>query len=338
MSLIVAIFFGSCWMFIIAICLGFQNVEGIIHFIGIFWGVIIVGGILKGFIGSSKEEQDNLDDLQLNSFDEGIDKALSIINKLQWTPTGSMQSREKRYVALRCSPNNVEDFDWLVKYISHCGCHAEMLEPDWVYDKYTCKQITSNPYATMARTIGDSLFKCRKVNSDYSITEIYRIPKNEQENKRIIESRYNTAKEIKTANTKNASTISENTPESAGAIVDPAPLPPMAKLHLTKTKCLVEERFKKDPVVQYNLQLLKEKEAELKQKKEEYLKMRNWDNDDVLISLSTSSTFDIEEYKEKIEDLKDEIEELKDEIEELRDELEEIKEEIEEEIEEEGLL
>ncbi len=322
MSLIVAIFFGSCWMFIIAICLGFQNVEGIIHFIGIFWVVIIVGGILKGFIGSSKEEQDNLGDLQLNSFYEGIDKALSIINKLQWTQTGSMQSIEKHYVALRCLPNNVEDFDWLVKYISHCGCHAEMLEPDWVYDKYTCKQITSNPYATMATTIGDSLFKCRKVNSDYTITEIYRIPKNEQENKRIIESRYSKYKEC--------STMSGNTPELAGTIEEPVPL--------AKTKCLVEERFKKDPVVQCNLQLLKEKEAELKEKKEEYLKMRNWDNDDVLISLSTSSTFDIEEYKEKIEELKDEIEELKDEIEELRDELEEIKEEIEEEIEEEGLL
>ena len=227
----------------------------------------------------------------------------------------------------------------------------------------------------MATTIGDSFFKCRKVNSDYTITEIYRIPNNEHENKRIIESRYskyedlgasskskvidtqrdnivntakqlmaqyphiiNTAKEVKTANTKNASTISENTLELAGAIVNPVPLQPMVKLHLTRTKCLVEERFKKDPVVQYNLQLLKEKEAELKEKREEYLKMRNWDNDDVLISLSTSSIIDIEEYKEKIEELKDEIEELKDEIVELKEELEEIKEEIEEEIEDEGLL
>ena len=136
MSLIVAIFFVSCWMFIIAICLGFQNVEGIIHFIGIFWVVFIVGRITKGFIDSRKEKQNNLDDLQINSFDEGENKAVEIVNKLQWTPTGSMQHREKRYVTFRYSPNNVEDFDWLVKYISHCGCHAEILEPDWVYDKY----------------------------------------------------------------------------------------------------------------------------------------------------------------------------------------------------------
>jgi predicted RNase H-like nuclease (RuvC/YqgF family) len=97
----------------------------------------------------------------------------------------------------------------------------------------------------------------------------------------------------------------------------------------------VEERFKKDPVAQYNLQLLNEKKAELKEKKEEYLRMRNWDNDDILISPITSSTLDIEEYKEKIEDLKDEIEDLKDEIEEIRYELDEIRDSIEEEIEDE---
>ena len=123
--------------------------------------------------------------------------------------------------------------------------------------------------------------------------------------------------------------------EPIGSHEDTAALPPMLKLRSSKTKYLVEERFKKDPVAQYNLQLLIEKKAELKEKKEEYLKMRNWDNDDILISLSTSSTLDIEEYKEKIEDLKDEIEDLKDEIEEIRYELDEIRDSIEEEIEDE---
>ena len=350
MGLLIAIFFASCWIFIVALGLGFQNFEGILIFIGIFWGVIIVGGITKGFIDSHKEKQNNLDDLQINSFDEGENKAIEIINKLQWTPTGSMQSREKRYVTFRYSPNNIEDFDWLVKYISHSGCWAEILADDWVYNKYAIEQITNDPYATMATNIGDSLFKCRKVNSDYTTTEIVRIPKNEQENKRIIESRYSRCDDLgASSKSKVIDTQRDNIVNAAKQLMaqyphiinnheDAAPLPPMAKLHLTRTKCLVEKRFKKDPVVQYNLQLLKEKEAELKEKKEEYLKMRNWDNDDVLISLSTSSTIDIEEYKEKIEELKDEIEELKDEIVELKEELEEIKEEIEDEIEDEGFL
>ena len=123
--------------------------------------------------------------------------------------------------------------------------------------------------------------------------------------------------------------------EAVGIHEDAAPVPSIVKLSISKTKCLVEERFKKDPVAQYNLQLLNEKKAELKEKKEEYLRMRNWDNDDILISPSTSSTLDIEEYKEKIEDLKDEIEDLKDEIEEIRYELDEIRDSIEEEVEDE---
>ena len=43
MSFILAIFFGSFWMLITAFCLGFQNIEGILIFIGIFWVVLIVG-------------------------------------------------------------------------------------------------------------------------------------------------------------------------------------------------------------------------------------------------------------------------------------------------------
>ena len=100
-----------------------------------------------------------------------------------------------------------------------------------------------------------------------------------------------------------------------------------------KTECILEERFKNDPIAQYTLEQLNEKKAELKEKKEEYLRMRDWAKDKVMISPSASGTFDIEEYKEKIEDIKDEIEELKDEIDELKSELKEIREEIETEVE-----
>ena len=156
-----------------------------------------------------------------------------------------------------------------------------------------------NPYSYVITNLGGVEYKSIKVNKYFEGTVIYRYE------------------------------------EPIGSHEDTAALTPMLKLRSSKTKYLVEERFKKDPVAQYNLQLLSEKKAELKEKKEEYLKMRNWDNDDILISLSTSSTLDIEEYKEKIEDLKDEIEDLKDEIEEIRYELDEIRDSIEEEIEDE---
>ena len=90
MSFIVAIFFGSCWMFILAIGFGFSDVEGILNFIVLFWVVFIVGCIIHTFGKSAKEEQGKLDDLQLSSFKDGEAKALSIIEKLKWTPTGSM--------------------------------------------------------------------------------------------------------------------------------------------------------------------------------------------------------------------------------------------------------
>lgn len=122
MSFILAIFFGSLWMLITAFCLRFQNIEGILIFIGIFWVVLIVGSIIHAFSKSAKEKEENLDDLQIASFKDGEAKALSIIEKLKWTQTGSMQSREKRYVTFRYSQNNIDDFDWLVKYISHSGC------------------------------------------------------------------------------------------------------------------------------------------------------------------------------------------------------------------------
>lgn len=190
MGILIAIFIASCWIFLIAIFCGFSDVEGILTFIGVFWVVFICGCLIYGYNKSAKENKENLNDLQISSYKDGVDKALSIINKLQWTPTGSMQSRERRYITFRFSQNDINDFDWLVKYISHSGCHADFLDPDYKYDKYVAQEIVNNPHALMAASIGDSLFKCRKVNSDFTVTEIYRIPKSEEERKLIEASRF----------------------------------------------------------------------------------------------------------------------------------------------------
>ena len=465
---------GSIWMFILAICFGFQNVEGILNFIGIFWVVFFIGCIIYGFRKSAKEEQENLDDLRLTSFKDGEAKALSVIEKLKWTPTGSMQSREKRYVTFRYSQNNIDDFDWLVKYISYYGSHAEFLDPNYKHNKYIDQEIMDNPYATIAKTIGDSLFKCTMVNSDYTTNEIYRIPKTDIENRKIVESRYAIYEELNTTSSSGRIDVSSDniigaaqqlkaqyqhlltdikedaeevkpieeqdtlllegdnnnhkssnqqdkqraidilnmqlweklnildkgrvqyvcrkehapnpddfkwvvgylsgigTPENCknphtyvitkldgveyksikvnkyfeGTVIykmgengvkidDLSMLEQMDKLSLSIKKAKAETRFKSDPIVQLNMQLINEKRAELRQKKQEYIKLRNRNEDETFISLYSSGLIDIEEYEQQLEDLKDEIEELKDEIEELKYEIDEIKEEIEDEIEDE---
>ena len=431
-------------------------------FLAIFWSIVIGVVLFSKWINKKV----SFSELSIEDSDDGKGKAIYKLNNLHWTPTGSMQTSIRKYVAFRMHAHNIEDFDWLVKYITAFG--------------YCPNGDIDNPYAEKRIILNGSEYNCRSVNPDYTVTEIYRIPYSDEEKdlverirfskiepkaKSLTEAMYmkiktnqceptfenalDSIKQLKEENpqffdlARKSSTLNnveivedieeleeikvspkENeeqvkaarilnqqnweqinntedgrvqycsrkqfapnpddfkwvvgylsgigTPENPknpysyvitnlggveyksikvnkyfegtviykfGEIKDTtdevSSLPQMVKLSLSKTKYLVEERFKKDPVVQYNLQLLKEKEAELKEKKEEYLKMRNWDNDDVMISLSESSTLDIEEYKEKIEDLKDEIEDLKDEIEELKNELEEIKEEIEAEIEDE---
>lgn len=323
-------------------------------FLAIFWSIVIGVFILFKWIGKKA----SFSELSIEDSDDGKGKAIYKLNNLHWTPTGSMQTSIRKYVAFRMHAHNIEDFDWLVKYITAFG--------------YCPNGDIDNPYAEKRIILNGSEYNCRSVNPDYTVTEIYRIPYSDEEKdlverirfskiepkaKSLTEAMYmkiktnpceptfenalDSIKQLKEENpqffglARKSSTL--NNVEIVEDIeeLEEISLPLMVKLSLSKTKYLVEERFKKDPVVQYNLQLLKEKEAELKEKKEEYLKMRNWDNDDVMISLSASSTLDIEEYKEKIEDLKDEIEDLKDEIEELRNELEEIKEEIEAEVEDE---
>ena len=140
-------------------------------------------------------------ELGLGSYDDGIEKAIRIMEKLQWSPTGSAQSSKKQYMTLRCAPNNIKDFDWLVKYISHSGCHAELLERD-----SDASSVISNPYAMMQKTVGDSTLQCTKVNSDYTVDIIYRFPNSELENDKIIRSRY-----AKFQNTSSAGNLSTGT-------------------------------------------------------------------------------------------------------------------------------
>lgn len=182
--MIVAILLGIFWVTFVLVIWGVE-IDLAINISVILWVLFIIIAIICLIFDAISKKDEKLKDLQLNSLNDGNDRALSIIDKLKWTPTGSMQSRDKRYISMRCAPNDIEDFDWLVKYISYSGCHAELLASGT-----DAKSVISNPYALMQKTIGDSTFQCDKVNSDYTITAIYRFPNTVLENTRINELRY----------------------------------------------------------------------------------------------------------------------------------------------------
>ena len=198
--MIVALFFGACWTTILLAIFG-VSLDWAIYISIIFWVGFIVLGFVFSFIGLHNDDKEKMTELGLDSYDDGIEKAISIMEKLQWSPTGSAQSSKKQYMTLRCAPNNIKDFDWLVKYISHSGCHAELLERD-----SDASSVISNPYAMMQQTVGDSTLQCVKVNSDYTVDIIYRFPNSELENDKIIRSRY-----AKFQNTSSSGNISTGT-------------------------------------------------------------------------------------------------------------------------------
>ena len=198
--MIVALFFGACWTTILLVIFG-VSLDWAIYISIIFWVAFIVLGFVFSFIGLHNDDKEKMTELGLDSYDDGIEKAIRIMEKLQWSPTGSAQSSKKQYMTLRCAPNNIKDFDWLVKYISHSGYHAELLERD-----SDANSVISNPYAKMLKTIGDSTLQCTKVNSDYTVDIIYRFPNSELENDKIIRSRY-----AKFQNTSSSGNISTGT-------------------------------------------------------------------------------------------------------------------------------
>lgn len=198
--MIIALFFGACWTTILLVIFG-VSLDWAIYISIIFWVGFIVLGFVFSFIGLHNDDKEKMTELGLDSYDDGIEKAISIMEKLQWSPTGSAQSSKKQYMTLRCAPNNINDFDWLVKYISHSGCHAELLDKD-----SDASSVISNPYAKMLKTIGDSTLQCTKVNSDYTVDIIHRFPNTELENDKIIRSRY-----AKFQNTSSAGNLSDGT-------------------------------------------------------------------------------------------------------------------------------
>ena len=436
--------------------------EGFGMFITIMWTIAIGGFILFKWI----DRKTSYTELSIENSDEGRKKATDLFNKLHWTPTGSMQTSIRKYIAFRMHAQNIDDFDWLVKYIDAFGDY-----PNGDID---------NPYAEKVIIIGGNIYKCKSINLDYTVSEIYRITYTKEEQdlvenlrfgkiepkaKTLTEAMYINMKTNTLENTFENAIINlkrlkeenpqffKDTPKSSklnktGIVEDineieetseyqtsdeekqkairilqqqnweklnntpdnrlqycsrkqfsPNPdefkwvveylsgrgtpenpksphsyvitklngieyksikvnkyfegtviykigeiaevkdemqvLEPTEKLRLSMKKIKLETRFKNHPVAQQNMQLINERKIELKQKKEEYLKLRNRNEDEVFISLYSSGLINIEEYEQQLEDLKDKIEDLKDEIEELKYEIDEIREEIEDEIEDE---
>lgn len=83
---------------------------------------------------------------------------------------------------------------------------------------------------------------------------------------------------------------------------------------------LTGNRMEEDPVVQYNLELIEEYKLELKEKIEEYNRLKAQKDDEIIISQSTTGMIDLEELNDQLDELREEIEDLIADIEDLKEE------------------
>ena len=115
-------------------------------FLAIFWSIVIGVFILFKWIGKKA----SFSELSIEDSDDGKGKAIYKLNNLHWTPTGSMQTSIRKYVAFRMHAHNIEDFDWLVKYITAFG--------------YCPNGDIDNPYAEKRIMLNGSEYNCKSVN------------------------------------------------------------------------------------------------------------------------------------------------------------------------------
>ena len=141
----------------IGFCFGIKTFEGIVSFIVVFWIIAVALLILLRRL----DKKATFRNLEIKSYSDGDKRARVILQNFEWSPVNSKLSNEPRYITFRFNCSNVEDFDWMVKYISVTGKYLNG-------DK-------DNPYAEMGIYIGDHLYKCHKSNMHYSVTEIYKI-------------------------------------------------------------------------------------------------------------------------------------------------------------------
>ncbi len=124
----------------------------VVAFIGVIWYILHI------CFKTAREERE---ELNVSSEEEARQKALVIVEKLRWAVCGSLQVKNKRYVAMRYAQEYVEDYDWLVKYISYAG---ECVNKDEI----------AYPYAIKRVLLDDAFYSCQRINEDYTTLEIYK--------------------------------------------------------------------------------------------------------------------------------------------------------------------
>ena len=156
-SIWLAIILECACLVSIGFCFGIKTFEGIVAFIVVFWIISVALLILLRRL----DKKATFRNLEIESYSDGDKRAREILQNFEWSPVNSKLSNETRYITFRFNCSNVEDFDWMVKYISVTGKYLNG-------DK-------DNPYAEMGIYIGDHLYKCHKSNMHYSVTEIYKL-------------------------------------------------------------------------------------------------------------------------------------------------------------------
>lgn len=156
-SIWLAIILECACLVSIGFCFGIKTFDGIVAFIVVFWIIAVALLILLRRL----DKKATFRNLEIESYSDGDKRAREILQNFEWSPVNSKLSNEPRYITFRFNCSNVDDFDWMVKYISVTGKYLNG-------DK-------DNPYAEMGIYIGNHLYKCHKSNMHYSVTEIYKI-------------------------------------------------------------------------------------------------------------------------------------------------------------------
>lgn len=116
-SIWLAIILECACLVSIGFCFGIKTFEGIAIFIGLFWIIAIaLLALLRRF-----DKKTTFKNLEIESYSEGDKRTREILRNFEWTPVNSILSNVPRHISFRLNCSNVEDFDWVVKYISATG-------------------------------------------------------------------------------------------------------------------------------------------------------------------------------------------------------------------------
>ena len=258
------------------------------------WGWPILLSIIGVIVFMRLDKKSQLKDIGLDSCSEGKGKAEYIIGMQRWERTGSLQTNSPRYVCYRYNSPNQNDFDWLVKYIGVTGSMWN----------------SKNPNSQMFILLGSCYYRCDRVNSDYTVTQILSEPYSQEEIDRI-EQRIAAYKAIQEQEKLQKMEADRKAIESNNV--------PFTQEKLVQTaKALAQE---------FNIGQCPDSHTDINLSEYKNMKKKMWDAlNRGRVSLSKLEEFEelLDEYDELLDGVDEEISDLRDEIDDRRWDIEQL--------------